>query len=103
MHEMSNDDVAGMMGESHRLLKPGGVCVHQDVPLRSDQLDDYTQFDYGWDHDYNAEPFWVVYATNDPRAMLVDAGFADDDVYVGFVAQSDKSMRWYVATARKAD
>lgn len=103
MHEMSNDDVAGMMGESHRLLKPGGVCVHQDVPLRYDQLDDYTQFDYGWDHDYNAEPFWVVYATNDPRAMLVDAGFADDDVYVGFVAQSDKSMRWYVATARKAD
>ncbi len=101
MHEMSDADAAGMMRESYRLLKPGGVCVHQDVPLRFDQLDDYMQFDYGWDHDYNCEPFWLVYANNDPQAMLLDAGFADEDVYVGFVEQSDKSMRWYVATARK--
>ena len=102
MHEMSGEDVAGMMRESYRLLKPGGVCVHQDVPLRYDQLDDYMQFDYGWDHDYNCEPFWVVYATNDPQAMLLDAGFSADAVYVGYVNQGDGSFRWYVATARKA-
>jgi ubiquinone/menaquinone biosynthesis C-methylase UbiE len=102
MHEMSAEDAAGMMRESFRLLKPGGVCVHQDVPLRFDQLDDYLQFDYSWDHDYNGEPFWLVYANNDPRAMLLDAGFATDSIYVGFAEQSDHSFRWFVATARKA-
>jgi SAM-dependent methyltransferase len=102
MHEMSAEDVAGMMRESYRLLKPGGVCVHQDVPLRYDQLDPYMQFDYGWDHDYNCEPFWVVYGTNNPRGMLLDAGFGEDDLYVGFVKQGDGSFQWYVATARKA-
>lgn len=102
MHEMSNEDVAGMMRESYRLLKPGGVCVHQDVPLRYDELDDYMQFEYGWDHDYNCEPFWVVYGTNNPRGMLRDAGFSDDELYVGFVSQGDGSFRWYVATARKS-
>ncbi len=102
MHEISADDAAGMMRESYRLLKPGGVCVHQDVPLRFDQLDDYMQFDYSWDHDYNCEPFWLVYATNDPQALLLDAGFVADDVYVGFIEQGDSSFRWFVATARKA-
>lgn len=101
MHEMSADTVAAMMRECHRLLAPGGVCVHQDVPLRYDQLDDFAQFDFGWDRDYNGEPFWEVYGRGDPAAILRAAGFDDDDVYVGFVEQGDGSFRWYVAMARK--
>ena len=102
MHEMSNDTVAGMMRESYRLLKPGGVSVHQDVPLRYENLDNYMQFEYGWDLHYNCEPFWQVYATNDLPGLMTAAGFQADDVYVGFADQSDQKFRWYVATAKKA-
>lgn len=101
MHEMSNSDVAAMISESFRLLKPGGVCVHQDVPLRYDSLDDYMRFEYGWDRDYNCEPFWDTYAENDLQAPFRAAGFAENDIYIGFADQSDQRFRWYVATARK--
>jgi SAM-dependent methyltransferase len=101
IHEMPGESVAAMFAECHRLLRPGGICVHQDVPLRYAQLDEYTKFDYGWDEQYNGEPFWSTYATADLEAMLVAAGFAPDAVYVGFTDQSDQSFRWYVACGRK--
>ena len=101
LHEMSAATAAGMLAECHRILRPGGVCVHQDVPLRYDRLDAYTRFDYGWDEHYNAEPFWSTYAGNDLAAMMVTAGFACDDIFVGFADQSDRRFSWYVACARK--
>jgi 2-polyprenyl-3-methyl-5-hydroxy-6-metoxy-1,4-benzoquinol methylase len=101
IHEMPREAVDAMLAECHRLLRPGGICVHQDVPLRYAQLDEYTRFDYGWDERYNGEPFWSTYATADLEAMLVAAGFAPADVYVGFTDQSDQSFRWYVACGRK--
>lgn len=101
LHEMSAETAAGMMRECHRLLAPGGVCVHQDVPLRYDQLDDFAQFDFGWDKDFNGELFWEVYGRGDPKALLTAAGFAEDETYLGFVEQGDKSFRWYVAMARR--
>lgn len=101
LHEMSRDTAAAVFAECHRLLRPGGVCVHQDVPLRYDQLDEYSKFDYGWDEHYNGEPFWSTYATADLAAMLAGAGFAGDRIYVGFTDQSDRSFRWYVACAQR--
>jgi SAM-dependent methyltransferase len=101
LHEMSRDTVAAMFAECHRLLRPGGVCVHQDVPLRYDQIDEYSKFDYGWDERYNGEPFWSTYATADLASMLTAAGFDGGQVYVGFTDQADRSFRWYVACARK--
>ena len=101
MHEMSAATSEAMMRESFRLLRSGGVCVHQDVPLRYADLDDYGQFEFGWDRDYNGEPFWEVYATNDPFDMLSAAGFTEDSIYVGFADQADHGWKWYVACARK--
>jgi SAM-dependent methyltransferase len=101
LHELDDDSTAAMFAECHRLLAPGGVCVHQDVPLRWDALDDYTRADYGWDEYYNGEPFWSSYARRDLGALLRAAGFAGDGVYVGFTDQSDRSFRWYVACARR--
>ncbi len=101
MHEMSARTTAGMMRESYRLLKPGGVCLHQDVPLRYSELDEFMRFERGWDLKNNNEPFWEAYATNDPQALLTAAGFAPDSIFVGMVPQIDKTISWFVATARK--
>ena len=101
MHELAGDTTAAMMRESYRLLKPGGICLHQDVPLRYERLPAYDRFEWGWDERYNAEPFWSTYATNDCGRMLIDAGFHDDEIFVGFADQVDQSIKWYVACARK--
>lgn len=101
MHEMSARTTAGMMRESFRLLRPGGICVHQDVPLRYSDLDEFMQFERGWDLQNNNEPFWEAYATNDPETLLAAAGFPADSIFVGMVSQIDKTISWFVATARK--
>ena len=103
MHEMSQETARAMFAESYRLLKPGGVCVHQDVPLRYAELDDYARFDYGWDLHYNGEIFWNDYCTLDLRQALIDAGFPEDECFLGFITQSDQSFRWYAAAAQKPD
>jgi SAM-dependent methyltransferase len=103
MHELSADSTAAMMKESYRLLKPGGICLHQDVPLRYERLPEYDKFEWGWDELYNGEPFWSTYATNDCETLLRDAGFADEDLFVGFADQIDKTVKWFVACARKPE
>jgi SAM-dependent methyltransferase len=101
MHEMPTDDVGAMFRETRRLLAPAGVCVHQDVPVKYAALDAYAQFDYGWDQSYNNEPFWEQYARADGRQLIIDAGFAPDEVWEGSVPQLDGSIAWYIVSARK--
>jgi SAM-dependent methyltransferase len=101
LHEMPAPAVAAMFRESRRLLAPGGVCVHQDVPLKYADLDVYTQFDYGWDQDNNNEPFWRDYATADGRQMMVAAGFPPESVWEGRVAQLDGTIAWQVVCAQQ--
>ena len=90
-----------MFRESFRLLRPGGICVHQDVPIRYDELDDFAQFDRSWDRYYNGEIFWIDYGTLDLKQALLDAGFPESECFLGFISQADASMRWYAACARK--
>ncbi|MCB2108151.1 MAG: class I SAM-dependent methyltransferase [Rhodobacteraceae bacterium] len=101
MHEMSSKTQAAMFKESYRLLKPGGIAVHQDVPLRYSERDAFGQFDAGWDLKHNNEPYWEAYATNDPMQMYLDAGFPKENIWVGKVAQLDKTVSWFVSCAHK--
>jgi len=101
MHELSQAAQAGMMAECYRLLRPGGVCIHLDVPLRFEHLSTLQQVLYSWDEFFNNEPFWSAYATNDAQTMLVDAGFAAADVFVGPFEQADKTFSWHLAAGQK--
>lgn len=102
MHEMAVATILGMFRESRRLLRPGGLCIHQDVPLRYDRLDPYARFDLGWDERHNGEVFWGGYARADLDRLIVEAGFAPADCGSGFISQADASIRWYATWARKA-
>ena len=81
------------MRESYRLLRPGGVAVHQDVPLRNAQLNAYAQADYAWDYLYNNEPYWNSFAELNLSSTMQDAGF-EKTVQFDRVPQLGGSMDW---------
>ncbi len=99
MHEMSQQTQREMFAESYRLLSPGGIVVHQDVPLRFDSFEPFVQAEYSYDEWFNGEPFWSEYASHDCLSAMRAAGFTD--AYDDYWLQSDNSMRWYVLVARK--
>ena len=101
MHEMPQKTQAAMFKESYRLLKSGGIAIHQDVPLRYAEKDAFGRFESGWDLKNNNEPYWEAYATNDPLQMFLDAGFPRDAIWTGKFEQLDKTVAWFVSCARK--
>lgn len=101
MHEISDATRKGMFRESWRLLAPGGVMVHQDVPLRFAGLSEIQKFDMSWDTRNNNEPFWEVYANADLAADLREAGIPEAQSWLGNLPQAPGSLPWYVAAARK--
>ena len=101
MHEMPQKTQAAMFKESYRLLKSGGIAVHQDVPLRYSEKDEFGKFESGWDLKNNNEPYWEAYATNDPVQMFRDAGFPAETISTCKYEQLDKTISWFVSSARK--
>lgn len=103
MHEISDATRRGMLRESRRLLKPGGLCVHQDVPLRFQGLSEFKKFELSWDTLHNNEPYWEVYANADLAPELKAAGFEDDCIHVGSLPANQGTLPWFIACAwRKA-
>jgi ubiquinone/menaquinone biosynthesis C-methylase UbiE len=103
MHEMPTKTTRAMIHRSWDLLRPGGVVVHQDVPLRFAGADAWMQFERSWDQYYNNEPYWIAYASNEYAPMLCEAGFPEDSVWRGFFKQLDGAtpMPWFINAARK--
>jgi ubiquinone/menaquinone biosynthesis C-methylase UbiE len=97
MHEISDATRRGMFRESRRLLRHGGVCIHQDVPLRFGGLSEFKKFELSWDTRHNNEPYWEVYANCDPQPELEAAGFAQDCIHVGSLSAAAGSLPWFVA------
>lgn len=101
MHEMADETRQKMFAESRRLLRPGGVCIHQDIPLRFDRLDAFLQAEYAYDQWFNAEPHWLEYARFDCGEMMLQAGFEREHIRVENLKQSDGSLSWYAVTGHK--
>ncbi len=101
MHEISDATRRGMLRESWRLLAPGGVCVHQDVPLRFAGLSEFQKFEMSWDTLNNNEPFWEVYANADLAADMRDAGIPADRTLIGSLPAAQGSLPWFVAACSK--
>jgi len=82
-HETSTKAWPAIIKECHRLLKPGGVMIHADLP-QLDEVDPYRQFIYTNETHYNNEPFWTKYRTLDLRKVATDAGFLPENVIRDF-------------------
>jgi SAM-dependent methyltransferase len=114
LHETSHRALSNIMAESYRLLRPGGVVIHLEVPLRYEDLDLWGQIVGDFEIRYNNEPFWRGALEADYEAELTRAGF--DDIAMGYQAATPRAARgegeftsssqglfrsWFVASARK--
>ncbi len=79
-HETSAKAVQPILRECRRLLAPGGVTLHIDLPPPEKLPDIYTKVIFDGDAYYNNEPFWMRMHELDWRAMLEQAGFAADRI-----------------------
>ncbi|NKB44338.1 MAG: methyltransferase domain-containing protein [Alphaproteobacteria bacterium] len=83
-HETSRTGLEKILAESHRLLKPGGMMLHMEVP-RTEGMDPYSAFRLDWDTYYNNEPFLSTWMRTDVGESCVKAGF-DADNYIHIAA-----------------
>ena len=98
-HEVAADHMPAILRECRRLLAPGGVCVHQDVPTQTHRLDAFSRFLSEWQKDNNDEPFWLDYANADLPALMIEAGFDPATVTEEYLQAIDGPIPWYVLTA----
>ena len=88
------------VAQAERLLRPGGIMLHIEVPVRrKDPLD---QFLWNWDATNNNEPFWSTLAEMDLMAPAVEAGFPAETVFEAEIpTQYFKDGGWLAYGARK--
>ncbi len=79
LHETSGQAMPRIFRECHRLLKPGGVMIHADLPP-FDKVDPFGQFILDNETYYNNEPFWGAMRDKDQIRMAQDAGFSADGI-----------------------
>ena len=86
LHEISLKTTAKVFNEAQRVLRPGGLMLHMELPPNS-QVSAFDGFYLDWDSYYNEEPFYKGFRDQDPRALCTAAGFDEKD-YLQFVVPS---------------
>lgn len=79
LHETSGKAMPQIFRECYRLLKPGGVMIHADLPP-FEKMGPFMQFILDNETYYNNEPFWGAMRQIDQVSLAVNAGFAEENV-----------------------
>ncbi|WJT00352.1 methyltransferase domain-containing protein [Novosphingobium humi] len=74
LHETSGKAMPRVFAEAHRVLAPGGLMIHADLPP-FDLMDPFTQFILDNETWYNNEPFWGAMRDMDQIALAEKVGF----------------------------
>ncbi|MDJ0977618.1 MAG: class I SAM-dependent methyltransferase [Erythrobacter sp.] len=80
LHELSKKQRAKCFEEAYRVLKPGGLVIHMELPPNA-QMGAFDGFYLDWDSYYNNEPYYKGYRDEVPRDLCARAGFAEDDFF----------------------
>jgi ubiquinone/menaquinone biosynthesis C-methylase UbiE len=78
-HETSAKALPAILRECYRLLAPGGLAVHGDLPPFW-AMDEFNQFMLDCETYYNNEPYWGAMREVDQVAQSIAAGFAPANV-----------------------
>jgi len=79
LHETSRKAIGRIMAETYRVLAPGGLTLHAEVP-QCENMTPYDVFALDWDTYYNNEPFWGTSHDMSLVDLCVKAGFDAGDV-----------------------
>ena len=103
LHETSRKATYNIMKECHRLLKPGGIVVHADVPINNNKLDPFIAFTRDWSTHYNAEPFWGTLHDMDLNDPAICAGFNSKKIFIDNAPKTKDSKMppWLIFGAMK--
>ena len=85
-HETPQKVSRAIVAESHRLLRSGGITVHND--MIGWPTEPFQEFMTAWNGMNNNEPFERGSGTLDWTATCISAGFAVEDVFVQSVSAS---------------
>ena len=86
LHELPKKVRAKAISEAHRVLRPGGLMLHMELPPNG-QMEAFEAFYLDWDSFYNNEPYYKGFRDEDPQAICASGGFADGS-YFQFVVPS---------------
>ncbi|MEL7197741.1 MAG: class I SAM-dependent methyltransferase [Pseudomonadota bacterium] len=86
LHELSKKQRAKAFEEAYRVLKPGGLIIHMELPP-NEQMGAFDGFYLDWDSYYNNEPYYKGYRDEVPADLCKNAGFAAD-TFFDFVVPS---------------
>lgn len=101
LHETSRAGLEAIVAECWRLLRPGGVMMHIEVPVR--RTESFDQFLTNWDATHNNEPFWSTLGEMDLIGPAVRAGFDQAEVFEATAPTLNaKQGGWLAYGARKS-
>jgi ubiquinone/menaquinone biosynthesis C-methylase UbiE len=80
LHELSKKSRAAALAEAYRVLKPGGLMLHMELPPNA-EMSAFDGFYLDWDSWYNEEPYYKGYRDEIPQENCVKAGFAAADCF----------------------
>jgi ubiquinone/menaquinone biosynthesis C-methylase UbiE len=100
MHEIGAEKRRAMLREARRVVRPGGIVIHQDVAIRGlPTLVEQVERD--WDTHFNGEAHWNTYQNADLIADMKAAGFADAEIVEHDLPAIHGANRWYAISAIK--
>ncbi len=74
LHEVPVKATRRILAECRRLLSPGGIMVHMELPDES-AVSAYENFFWNWDTVNNNEPHYTAFRSQDPKSLCAEAGF----------------------------
>jgi SAM-dependent methyltransferase len=77
-HEVPIKATKAILKECYRILKPGGMMIHFELPPNS-EADPYLNFYYDWDAYNNNEPYYTAFRRSSIIDLVTEAGFDRDN------------------------
>ena len=85
-HETTKAQVHDIMKECWRLIKPGGLVLHLDIPYQPHRMPLIKQVTNHWQVRHNGEPFWSGFAALDMKEEAIAAGFDESHAFANYEA-----------------
>lgn len=91
LHETSSKAVPAIFRECRRLLRPGGVMAHLEVPFRAELFGYWDYIRSAREGRYNQEPYWIGVTKADLAGIAQETGFRD--VAMGYQAAASNGRQ----------
>ena len=94
-HETTAAQVQDILRECWRLLRPGGLVLHLDVPYQPQRMPLLKQITNHWQVRHNGEPFWSGFAALDMKAEVIRAGFDPEHAFANYESAGPATYHFF--------